>query len=89
MGDSRLELLLGSGREIIGSPSLQTSLAGVEIVPQTLYRFELQNDQDCHIAFNGGAYIFLRAGQGVDIDIVDSCKIQEAGITFNFIGSGE
>jgi len=76
------------GTVVFGSTSLQTSVAEQEICsPQTSYiDFCILNDQDCHMSFNGGDYIFVRASQGVQLNVVNSCKIQESGITYNFIG---
>lgn len=75
-----------TGTVIVGSPTLQTSVAGQEIIESPVFNFDILNDQDCHMSFNGGAYIFVRANQGFQIDVVSSCIIQETGITFNYIG---
>lgn len=75
------------GTVIKGSPSLQTSVANQEIVPTgvTLYNFNLMNDQICNISINGSDYIYVRANQGIIIDKITSCKIQQNGVTFNWI----
>ena len=48
------------------------------------------NDQDCHVSINDSSWIFIRGGQGFNTEPADdnlhSFKIQEAGITFNWIG---
>ena len=77
------------GGRVVGSPALQTSVAGEEIVPsttKTVINFELLNDQNCTISLNGQDAIFVRASQGIKIPIVNSCKIIEADITFNWTG---
>jgi hypothetical protein len=72
----------------VGSANLQTSVAGQEILPEgmRLFDFKLTNDQICHVSINGGDYIYLRANQGISTTLTYSVKIQEAGITFNWIG---
>jgi hypothetical protein len=76
------------GTSILGSSALQTSVANQEIIPanKSLVNFELVNDQICTISINGGTAIYIRANQGILIDVIKSCKIVEAGITFNWIG---
>ena len=76
------------GTKVLGSTALQTSTADLEILPANtaLINFELMNDQLCTIAVNGGTPIYLRALQGIHIDVANSIKIHEAGITFNWIG---
>ena len=85
-----MSYLKGSG--ILGFPSIQTSVAGQEIIPtgyRGLINFQLMNDQACTISINGGSYIHLRAAQGIAIKsedvLVHSVRIQENGITFNWI----
>lgn len=72
------------GYTVIGSPNLETSVAGQEICPSPTVYFSILNNQDCHISINGGEYIYVRAYQGLQIDIVKSCRIQESGIQFNY-----
>jgi len=74
------------GTVIVGSADLQTSVAEAEIITSPLLNFEILNDQECHMSFNGSDYIYVRALQGVALDVVRSCKIEEGDITFNFIG---
>lgn len=74
------------GTVVCGSAELQTSVAGAEVLDSKYVNFELYNDADCHIKVNGGAYIFVRALQGISIDIANSVKFQEDGKTFNWIG---
>jgi hypothetical protein len=88
---------VGSG--YLGTDTLKTSTAMVELVPTppstypygsySLYRIAFLNDQDCTIILNGVTTLFIRAGQGFEIDSDDkgitSFVIKEAGITYNFI----
>ena len=82
---------IGSG--FIGSPGIQTSVAGEEILPECkiCYKLSMINDNACTISINGQTPIYLRAMQGFNHDEVDvlirSFKIVEAGVTFNFIGA--
>lgn len=77
------------GTIIDGSTSIQSSISEEEIIPNNnrYFNFSLQNDQDCNISLNGGDYIYIRAGQGLFADVVFSCKIQQLGITFNWVGT--
>lgn len=76
------------GTVIIGSSAILTSVADQEILPVGVdaYDFELMNDQICTISINGGDLISLRASQGISLKVVNSAKIHENGITFNWIG---
>lgn len=75
------------GTNIEGSPDLQTSVADAEILTSgnRYYNFSLLNYSDCHISINGSSYIFIKANQGIQIDVINSCKIQESSINFNWI----
>lgn len=76
------------GTLIKGSAALQTSVAEQEIIPSG-YRFSnfnLLNTQACTISINQGDYIYIRASQGINIDICNSCRIKEDNISFNWIG---
>ena len=79
-----------NSEKFIGSAALETSVAAQEIIPTiqygVIYDFEMLNDQACHISVNGGSYIYLRAEQGIQLDMVTSLKIQENNITFNWVG---
>ncbi len=81
------------GSSYIGSNSLQTSTANIEIIPDDIscYKFSFKNDQSCHVKINGNSGIYLRAGQGFECDQYDkdiySFVIVEADVTFNFIGA--
>ena len=77
------------GSVLKGSANLQTSVAEQEIIAtdDRFTDFSLLNNQDCHISINGGDYIFVRANQGLELYVVNSIKIQEAAITFNWIGT--
>ena len=77
------------GNIVLGSPNLETSVAGVEIlpVPVRVINLAFENDQACHIKVNDlGDYFYLKAGQGKLIDICTSLRVEEAGITFNWTG---
>ncbi|MFK3936673.1 hypothetical protein ACI2JA_04045 [Alkalihalobacillus sp. NPDC078783] len=87
------------GNGFLGSESLQTSVANQEILPPSpsnwTYRrrfnkLSLMNDQDCTLVINNQKGIFLREGQGFNVEQSDtpvsSLKIVEDGITFNWIG---
>jgi hypothetical protein len=73
----------------IGSNAIHTSVAKAEIVPSgtTISDFQLLNDQACTVRINNGPVIYLRALQGLSLGFVSSLKIQEGGITYNWIGS--
>jgi hypothetical protein len=74
------------GTVVCGSADLQTSTAGAEILDSKYINFDLYNDADCHIKVNGGSYIFIRALQGISVEVANSIKIQESGKKFNWIG---
>ena len=76
------------GSHVEGTGDIATSVAGAEIIPAStkVINFELLNDQECHININSSGYKIIRAGQGVAIPVVKSVKIQENGITYNWIG---
>jgi hypothetical protein len=91
------------GNGYIGTDSLKTSTANLQIIPTTpagfslgtkynLYKFAFMNDQDCSVLINDNiTAIFLRAGQGFETNESDapifSFKIVEAGISYNFVGA--
>lgn len=85
------------GSSYKASPSIQTSVAGAEILPSTpvgtipinYYKLSLINDQNCSLIINNDPVAkFIRAGQGFEINEMDapifSLKIVEAGITYNW-----
>lgn len=80
------------GNGYIGSSTLQTSTAEMELIPKntTLYRLTFMNDQSCQISINDSDWLFIRGGQGFSTvpadDNIYSFKIKQAGITFNWIG---
>lgn len=74
------------GTVVCGSADLQTSVANEEILDARYINLELYNDSDCHVKINGGEYIFIRALQGISVDIANSLKIEEDNKTFNWIG---
>ena len=85
---------LGAHPNIQGSNDLQTSVAGVEILPigtdgKTISfdDFDFTNDQVCHVFINGSTSpIYIRASQGVNLSYIYSFKVVEDGITFNWVG---
>jgi len=89
-------LILGYriGSSYKASPSLQTSVAGAEVlpVPISFYKFVLINDQNCSLLINNDPVAkYIRAGQGFESTEIDplttSVKIVEANITFNWFGA--
>lgn len=83
----------------IGSPFLQTSVAGAEILPSTpagwtigysLHKFSFVNLDSCIVIINDGDAIFIPANQGFNTGIgdipIESFRIVEDGIRFNWIG---
>lgn len=78
------------GTKIYGSANLQTSVAGEEIIPSGIgiMNFQLINNADCHVSLNGGDYIYIPKSLGLNIPVVNSCKIQENGVQFSWIGMG-
>lgn len=75
------------GAVVEGSADLQVSTAAAEILSNSYVNFELYNDDACHISINGGSYIYIRANQGIAVDVITSLKIEENGITFNWVGT--
>jgi hypothetical protein len=85
----------------LGSPSLETSTANKEVIPNSpvgwtgrynLYKFSFDNaEQACSVKINGGSPIYLKAGQGFEIQKEDapiwSFVIVEAGVSYNWIGA--
>jgi hypothetical protein len=92
---------LGNG--FLGTDSLKTSTANVQLIPSppvgfvlgkkyNLYKFAFMNDQDCSVLINDNASpIFLLAGQGFETNEIDapihSFKIVEVGINYNWLGA--
>lgn len=79
-----------SGELVEGSASLLTSVANIEIITvgNIYVNFVFQADQICHVFINGSINpIYLRAGQIVNLDRVSSLKVQEASITYTWIGT--
>lgn len=94
------ESMFSIGNGYIGSASLQTSTTNMELIPSKpagwsdgykLYKFSFVNDQACHVVVNGKWNLYLRDGQGFNIELGDkhitSFVIVEGGITFNWIGA--
>lgn len=96
-----MSVRIGSG--YIGSPNLETtSSANFEIIPNpptsfhykkyNLYKLSfLNHNLDCRVIINGGNPIFLAAGQGFEMNEIDtpiySFKIVETGISYNWLGA--
>lgn len=77
-----------AGTKFVGAPSLQTSVAGAEILTDglRLYNLTFIADQPCTIKINGEAdAIYVRASQTVQIQICVSLIVVEGGITYNWI----
>ena len=76
------------GTVIVGSANLQTSVANAEIISSDtrVINLSIINNSDCHMIINGSNSIFIRANQGLLIDVCHSLKIVEAGIVFNWTG---
>lgn len=87
------------GGKVIGSSAVETSVAGVEILPDAtitegwsrgykLREFSLNNIQACTVSINDGDAIYLTAGQGINLNsiTVTSVKIMENSITYNWMG---
>lgn len=85
--------------KVIGSSAVETSVAGVEILPDAisvegwsigykLREFSLNNTQACTVSINGEAAIYLTAGQGINLNslMVTSVKIMENSINYNWMG---
>lgn len=85
--------------KIIGSHTLETSIANKEIVPNApenwtfplaFKKFSLMNYDDCTLIINNEE-LFLKANQGFNVGYdetyIESVKIKESGITFNWIGA--
>lgn len=88
------------GQGYLGNPSLQTSTANKEVLPNppvgwtgkyNCYKFSFDNDQPCTVKINNGSPIYLRGGQGFETKKEDapiwSFIIVEAGITYNFVAA--
>ena len=88
------------GSSFKASPSIETSIAGAEVLPITpvntvpiqYYKLALINDQSCSLIINNDPVAkFIRAGQGFETTEIDapifSLKIVEAGITYNWFSA--
>lgn len=81
------------GAGYIGSSSILTSTENLEVIPAkyNFYKFQFMNDQECQVKVNKDNPIVLRAGQGFQMDQIDSpihsFIIVDAGITYNWIGA--
>ena len=71
-----------------GSSDLQTSVANTEILTSAVRYtdFQFLNDLACHVLINNGNPIYLRANQGFTASVINSLKVVESGISFNWIG---
>ena len=90
------------GNGYLGSSSPQVSKANQELIPAPpsnkgwtygykLYKFSFNNEEDVTIIINGDARIYLKAGQGFEIDQGDapisSFVIVEPSKNYNWIGA--
>lgn len=85
------------GSAYIGSPNVQTSKVGEEIISNSttnkngLYAFSFLNQEECTVIINSKHEIFLRANQGFNTTQIDapisSFKIKEPGVKFNWLGA--
>lgn len=77
----------------IGSPSIETSTANQEIIPQnySFHKFSFINYQTCTVKINDSLPIYLAEGQGFGCDVNDtrikSFVIIESGIQYNWVGA--
>ena len=83
----------------IGSSALQTSVAGAEVIPvspvgwtigYSLHKFSFVNLDNCTVVINDGDAVYIPANQGFNTQIgdipIESFRIVEGGIRFNWIG---
>lgn len=96
-----MKYLAIQGSGYLGSSALQISTANQELVPSPpaswttnykLYKFSFDNEnQECTIRINSQTTLFLKAGQGFEMERGDapifSFVVIEAGIDFTFIGA--
>lgn len=73
---------------VYGSSALQTSQAGVEVLPSGIRIANLSVicDTATTISFNGGTPIYVRANQNILIDVCTSMKFVSSGVTFTWMG---
>lgn len=80
------------------SRDLEVSTANQELIQRhkpeetTVFgakKISFLNNEECHIAINESEWLYLRAGQGMELDLTDETveefRIKESGITFNYI----
>ena len=85
--------------KIIGSKNIETSESNREIIPDApdnwtmplrLKKFSLMNYDDCTLIINNEE-LFLKANQGFNVGYdetyIESAKIKESGIEYNWIGA--
>lgn len=76
---------------LVGSANLEFSVAAEEILPRgkAVQDFCIYVDTECHISINNGDYVYMRGGQLFNIVTghVDSCRIKEDGVTYNWCGT--
>lgn len=90
---------MAKSSKILGSSAIKTSVANEEILPAQpvgwtfapkFMKFSLMNYADCTLIIDGEE-IFLKANQGIALDYddasINSVKIKEDGIEFNWIGA--
>ena len=76
------------GTRPMGSESLETSVANVQIIPEgkVALNFACYNNGDCLLEING-KLLFILDKQGVFFPVVSSFKFITPNITYNWIGS--
>lgn len=76
-----------TGTSVLGSASLETSVANVQIIPQgkVARNFSLFNNGDATVEING-KLLFIRDLQGVFFPTVYSFKFITPNITYNWVG---
>lgn len=83
----------------LGSPQIMTSKVNQEVIDSKpvswthgykLYKFSFDNTQNCTVIINKKAIVFLKAGQGFEMNVGDepihSFIVMESGIEFTWIG---
>lgn len=84
---------------IIGSKAKETSTSNTEIIPDApanwtmpikFKKFSFMNNDECTLVINGEE-IFLQANQGFasgyDDAAIESVKIKESGVIYNWVGA--
>lgn len=83
------------GGKYFGSPSIQTSSANQELVPDktAFYKFSYMPSQNCTVRINGSDPILITSRLGFSMNEVDayisSFVIVESGIEFHYLGGSK